>query len=77
MDGKSHQSKLTITYFLNFHYLALRSSLKQKVSQLGDFFLVGAPGFEPGTSYTPCKRASRAAPRPDLSEGYYSPFLLF
>ncbi len=40
-------------------------------------FSVGAPGFEPGTSYTPCKRASRAAPRPDLSRRYYSPFLLF
>ena len=29
-----------------------------------DFIMVGAPGFEPGTSYTPCKRASRTAPRP-------------
>jgi hypothetical protein len=29
-------------------------------------FPVGAPGFEPGASCTPCKRASRAAPRPDL-----------
>ena len=27
--------------------------------------LVGARGFEPPTSCTPCKRASRAAPRPD------------
>jgi hypothetical protein len=26
---------------------------------------VGARGFEPPTSCTPCKRASRAAPRPD------------
>ena len=26
---------------------------------------VGAPGFEPGTSCTPCKHASRTAPRPD------------
>jgi hypothetical protein len=26
---------------------------------------VGAPGFEPGASCTPCKRASQAAPRPD------------
>jgi hypothetical protein len=25
---------------------------------------VGAPGFEPGASCTPCKRASQAAPRP-------------
>jgi hypothetical protein len=25
---------------------------------------VGAPGIEPGTSCTPCKRASRTAPRP-------------
>ena len=27
--------------------------------------LVGPPGFEPGTSCTPSKRASQAAPRPD------------
>src|SRR5690606_36528475 len=25
---------------------------------------VGAPGFEPGASCTPCKRASQTAPRP-------------
>ena len=29
--------------------------------------LVGPPGFEPGTSCTPSKRASQAAPRPDRS----------
>jgi hypothetical protein len=29
--------------------------------------LVGPPGFEPGTSCTPSKRASQAAPRPELS----------
>ena len=33
---------------------------------LARIFLVGARGFEPPTSCTPCKRASRAAPRPDL-----------
>ena len=27
--------------------------------------LVGLPGFEPGTSCTPSKRASQAAPQPD------------
>ncbi len=27
--------------------------------------LVGATGFEPATSCTPCKRASQAAPRPE------------
>src|SRR5712672_1586848 len=27
--------------------------------------MVGLPGFEPGTSCTPSKRASQAAPRPD------------
>src|ERR1700746_3442141 len=27
--------------------------------------MVGPPGFEPGTSCTPSKRASQAAPRPD------------
>src|SRR5690349_21075021 len=31
-------------------------------------FSVGARGFEPPTSCTPCKRASRAAPRPDWQE---------
>ena len=31
-------------------------------------FLVGALGFEPRTSCTPCKRASRAAPRPELAK---------
>ena len=30
-----------------------------------ELFLVGPPGFEPGTSCTPSKRASQAAPRPD------------
>ncbi len=29
--------------------------------------LVGPPGFEPGTSCTPSKRASQAAPRPEKS----------
>ena len=34
---------------------------------------VGAPGIEPGTSCTPCKRASRTAPRPvSLSLGSLS-----
>jgi hypothetical protein len=28
--------------------------------------MVGPPGFEPGTSCTPSKRASQAAPRPDV-----------
>jgi hypothetical protein len=28
--------------------------------------LVGLPGFEPGTSCTPSKRASQAAPQPEL-----------
>ena len=27
--------------------------------------LVGLPGFEPGTSCTPSRRASQAAPQPD------------
>src|SRR5579885_1573053 len=30
--------------------------------------LVGPPGFEPGTSCTPSKRASQAAPRPEIDE---------
>src|ERR1700681_2561268 len=29
-------------------------------------YLVGPPGFEPGTSCTPSKRASQAAPRPEV-----------
>jgi hypothetical protein len=32
--------------------------------------LVGPPGFEPGTSCTPSKRASQAAPRPDLETSF-------
>ena len=31
--------------------------------------LVGLPGFEPGTSCTPSKRASQAAPQPDPGNG--------
>ncbi len=34
------------------------------------FFPVGARGFEPPTSCTPCKRASRSAPRPE-DDRYY------
>ncbi len=30
--------------------------------------LVGLPGFEPGTSCTPSKRASQAAPQPDMND---------
>ena len=38
----------------------------------GGVFRVGAPGIEPGTSCTPCKRASRTAPRPvNLSQGSF------
>jgi hypothetical protein len=47
--------------------------------------IVGAPGIEPGTSCTPCKRASRTAPRPawqasgahapDTTNGGWSPTL--
>jgi hypothetical protein len=32
--------------------------------------LVGLPGFEPGTSCTPSKRASQAAPQPEESMTY-------
>ncbi len=32
------------------------------------FMRVGALGFEPRASCTPCKRASRSAPRPEQSE---------
>ena len=40
-----------------------------------EFFPVGALGFEPRASCTPCKRASRAALRPDLDKRYYTPNL--
>jgi hypothetical protein len=43
--------------------LALRRTRSGRLS--GDRFVVGARGFEPPTSCTPCKRASRSAPRPD------------
>ena len=43
-----------------------RPPTKQK-TPFQESFPVGARGFEPPTSCTPCKRASRAAPRPDLS----------
>ncbi len=33
--------------------------------------LVGAKGFEPSTSCTPCKHASRTAPRPELTDAHY------
>ena len=38
---------------------------KKQKTPFQEFFVVGARGFEPPTSCTPCKRASRAAPRPD------------
>ncbi len=39
----------------------------QKTATIVAVFLsVGALGFEPRASYTPCKRASRTAPRPDF-----------
>ena len=37
---------------------------ESKDSTQGGVDCVGAPGIEPGTSCTPCKRASRTAPRP-------------
>src|SRR5262252_10212497 len=36
--------------------------------------LVGLPGFEPGTSCTPSKRASQAAPQPESLSYNYSYF---
>ena len=39
------------------------TDLKKK-TLLWEGSCVGAPGIEPGTSCTPCKRASRTAPRP-------------
>ncbi len=37
-----------------------------------EFLPVGALGFEPRASCTPCKRASRAALRPELDKRYYT-----
>ncbi len=34
--------------------------------------MVGLPGFEPGTSCTPSKRASQAAPQPDTGKDFFS-----
>ena len=42
------------------------SVLKVKTARMKLTVAVGAPGFEPGTSCTPCKHASRTAPRPEL-----------
>ena len=42
-----------------------RSAVRNSLS-----YLVGPPGFEPGTSCTPSKRASQAAPRPESSITY-------
>src|SRR5580658_4793105 len=36
--------------------------------------MVGLPGFEPGTSCTPSKRASQAAPQPDRKSFYHKGF---
>ena len=38
---------------------------KKNDSVFSEVVHVGAPGFEPGASCTPCKRASRAAPCPE------------
>ena len=40
--------------------------------QVGKRSTVGARGFEPPTSCTPCKRASRTAPRPVQVGPHYS-----
>ena len=42
-----------------------RPPINQRDSLARVSLSVGARGFEPPTSCTPCKRASRAAPRPD------------
>src|SRR5689334_736376 len=48
--------------------------VEPSVRLLWGLVLVGPPGFEPGTSCTPSKRASQAAPRPELS--YFTRFLV-
>ena len=41
-------------------------TIKKTATKNGGSSKVGALGFEPRASYTPCKRASRTAPRPDF-----------
>ena len=55
-------------HIYNSDYKGFRPSLKIARKLLKR--LVGPPGFEPGTSCTPSKRASQAAPRPELSMTY-------
>ena len=49
---KSHPFWTLMTESREVHFKSLR-------------YLVGLPGFEPGTSCTPSKRASQAAPQPE------------
>ncbi len=57
-----------VTLFESIRYLnVVGQAIKEKLPCWQDSFsfAVGARGFEPPTSCTPCKRASRTAPRPD------------
>src|SRR5690606_25288395 len=45
--------------------LQVRNLLLYPLSYERASFMVGATGFEPATSCTPCKRAIQAAPRPE------------
>ena len=58
----------TCLYFAYLWEMASEQELEnQKTATIVAVFLsVGALGFEPRASYTPCKRASRTAPRPDF-----------
>jgi hypothetical protein len=67
-------SKISEAHLYNLRasarYRSKRSSpscvkVAKGVKPFKDLVLVGPPGFEPGTSCTPSKRASQAAPRPD------------
>jgi hypothetical protein len=67
---------------LGLPFEASKKAIVSTESTAGDFLegqerhsnycmgLVGLPGFEPGTSCTPSKRASQAAPQPEFSLFY-------
>jgi hypothetical protein len=48
-----------------FAFVCTRARSNQKTTATKRGYLVGLPGFEPGTSCTPSRRASQAAPQPD------------
>ena len=64
MDGDRYLSRIkrARAAVLGSHHL----ECKTPSHHCEGVFSVGAAGFEPTTSCTPCKHASQAAPRPEL-----------